>query len=266
MKQFDVAIIGSGLAGLTTALHLADKLRVAIICKRSVSDNASRWAQGGIAAVIDPSDSFDQHISDTLVAGAGLCEEPAVRFVIEGATNAIDWLVEQGVPFSREQGAEQFHLTREGGHSHRRILHAADATGDAVQTTLEAKVRAHPNIELFENHMVVDLITGERINHKESGVLGLYLLDELSARVHTLATPSIVLATGGAGKVYLYTTNPDTATGDGTAMAWRAGCRGRGESESATFVASWIRSRSSTSQGLGPKPSTCGGLNNAITC
>ena len=225
MKQFDVAIIGSGLAGLTTALQLAEKLQVAVICKRSVSDSASRWAQGGIAAVIDPSDSVDEHLRDTLVAGADLCEEPSVRYIIERSTAAIDWLVDQGVPFSREESGNGFHLTREGGHSHRRILHVADATGDAVQNTLEAKVRNHPNIELFENHMVVDLIVGDRLAQKEAGVLGLYLLDESTGRVHTLPTPYVVLATGGAGKVYLYTTNPDTATGDGTAMAWRAGCR-----------------------------------------
>ncbi len=225
MKQFDVAIIGSGLAGLTTALQLAEKLRVAVICKRSVSDSASRWAQGGIAAVIDPSDSIEEHVHDTLIAGADLCEEPAVRFIVERSAAAIDWLVEQGVPFSREDGAEGFHLTREGGHSHRRILHVADATGDAVQTTLEAKVRNHPNIQLYEHHMVVDMITGDRLAQQEAGVLGLYVLDEATGRVHTMPTPFVVLATGGAGKVYLYTTNPDTATGDGTAMAWRAGCR-----------------------------------------
>ena len=225
MKQFDVAIIGSGLAGLTTALQLADKLRVAVICKRSVSDSASRWAQGGIAAVIDPSDSVDEHLQDTLIAGGGLCEESAVRFIIERSTKAIDWLVEQGVPFSKEEGSEGFHLTREGGHSHRRILHVADATGDAVQTTLEAKVRNHPNIQLLEHHMVVDLITGDRLDERDSGVLGLYVLDETTGRVQTMPTSFVVLATGGAGKVYLYTTNPDTATGDGTAMAWRAGCR-----------------------------------------
>lgn len=231
MKQFDVAIIGSGLAGLTTALQLAEKLRVVVICKRSVSENASRWAQGGIAAVRDPADTVAEHVEDTLIAGGGLCEKEAVQFILENASNAIDWLVEQGVPFSREDDPAQFtdlngfHLTREGGHSHRRILHVADATGDAVQTALEAKVKNHPNIELYEHHMVIDLITGERLGQSDAGVLGAYVLDENSGRVTTLACPYIVLACGGAGKVYNYTTNPDTATGDGIAMAWRAGCR-----------------------------------------
>jgi L-aspartate oxidase len=225
MKQYDVVVIGSGLAGLTAALQLSEKLRVAIICKRAVSDSASRWAQGGIAAVIDPSDSVEEHVSDTLTAGGALCEEAAVRHIVTQSSNAIDWLVQQGVPFSKEDSATGFHLTREGGHSHRRILHVADATGDAVQRVLEAKVRNHPRIELLEQHMVVDLVTGDRINMPDQRVHGLYVLDESTGRVLAISTPFVVLATGGAGKVYLYTTNPDTATGDGTAMAWRAGCR-----------------------------------------
>lgn len=228
MKQFDVAIIGSGLAGLTTALHLAEKLNVAVICKRTVSESASRWAQGGIAAVRDPADSVTEHVDDTLEAGAGLCERDSVQYILENASNAIDWLIAQGVPFSRQDDSDAgtpYHLTREGGHSKRRILHVADATGDAVQTTLEAKAQAHPNIELFEHHMVIDLITGDRLGIGDSGILGAYVLDEVSGRVETLACPYIVLACGGAGKVYNYTTNPDTATGDGIAMAWRAGAR-----------------------------------------
>ena len=231
MKQFDVAIIGSGLAGLTTALQLADRLKVAIVCKRSVSDSASRWAQGGIAAVQDPADSVQEHLRDTLIAGGGLCERDSVQFILENASKAIDWLVQQGVPFSKDIAPSTskepagFHLTREGGHSHRRILHVADATGDAVQNALEAKVRSHPNISLFEHHMVIDLIQGDRLNQKNAGMLGAYILDEMSQSVQTLTCPYIVLACGGAGKVYNYTTNPDTATGDGIAMAWRAGCR-----------------------------------------
>jgi L-aspartate oxidase len=225
MKQYDVVVIGSGLAGLTAALELAEQLRVAIICKRTVSDSASRWAQGGIAAVIDPSDSVEEHVQDTLVAGADLCEEVAVRHILGRASGAIDWLVKQGVPFSKEDSATGFHLTREGGHSHRRILHVADATGDAVQRVLEAKVRSHPRIELLEHHMVVDVVTGDRVGKTDNHVHGLYVLDENSDRVQPMSTRFVVLATGGAGKVYLYTTNPDTATGDGTAMAWRAGCR-----------------------------------------
>lgn len=228
MKQFDVAIIGSGLAGLTTALHLATKLNVAVICKRSVSDSASRWAQGGIAAVRDPADSVVEHVEDTLQAGAGLCERDSVQYILEHASEAIDWLIDQGVPFSKQDAGENdsaYHLTREGGHSKRRILHVADATGDAVQTTLEAKAQAHANIELFEHHMVIDLMTGERIGQSNAGIVGAYILDEESGQVETLACPYIVLACGGAGKVYNYTTNPDTATGDGIAMAWRAGAR-----------------------------------------
>ena len=230
MKQFDVAVIGSGLAGLTTALQLADKLKVAMVCKRSVSDTATRWAQGGIAAVRDPADSVSDHIRDTLIAGGGLCEKEAVQYIVENASEAIDWLVQQGVPFSRENtphanASDEFHLTREGGHSHRRILHVADATGDAVQNTLEAKVRQHPNIALYEHHMVIDLITGERLNRSDTGLMGAYILDESNRQVLTLACPHVVLACGGAGKVYNYTTNPDTATGDGIAMAWRAGAR-----------------------------------------
>ncbi len=225
MKQYDVVVIGSGLAGLTTALQLANTMNVGIICKKTVSDSASRWAQGGIAAVIDPTDTIEEHVRDTLVAGANLCEEASVRNIITQASQAIDWLVQQGIPFSKEDSNQGFHLTQEGGHSHRRILHVADATGDAVQRVLENKVRHHSNIELLEHHMVVDIVTNESFNPQHKHVSGLYVLDEVADRVLAISTPFVVLATGGAGKVYLYTTNPDTATGDGTAMAWRAGCR-----------------------------------------
>jgi len=235
--KFDVAIVGSGLAGLSVALHLAQTRKVAIISKRELLDGASNWAQGGIAAVLDSGDSHDQHIADTLVAGAGLCDEAATRFIVEHGREAIEWLIEQGVPFTRDESAELgFHLTREGGHSQRRIIHAADATGHAVQVTLEQKVRAHPNISLFEHHCAIDVITSDKLS--ASGVhggapslvgqprcYGLYVQDEQSGKVLTFEAEHTVLATGGAGKVYLYTTNPDTATGDGIAMAWRAGCR-----------------------------------------
>lgn len=226
--NFDVVIVGSGLAGLSVALHLAQNRKVAIISKRELKDGASNWAQGGIAAVLDSQDSHDQHIADTLIAGAGLCDETATRYIIEHGRAAIDWLIAQGVPFTRDVEAELgFHLTREGGHSQRRIIHAADATGHAVQVTLEQKVRAHPNISIFEHHIAIDLITSAKLGDTSATprCLGLYVLDSKSGKVKTFATQHTVLASGGAGKVYLYTTNPDTATGDGIAMAWRAGCR-----------------------------------------
>ena len=235
--KYDVVIVGSGLAGLSVALHLAQTRKVAIISKRELLDGASNWAQGGIAAVLDSGDSHDQHIADTLVAGAGLCDEAATRFIVEHGREAIEWLIEQGVPFTRDETAELgFHLTREGGHSQRRIIHAADATGHAVQVTLEQKVRAHPNISLFEHHCAIDVITSDKLTptgvHSGAPSLvgqprcyGLYVQDEQSGKVLTFEAEHTVLATGGAGKVYLYTTNPDTATGDGIAMAWRAGCR-----------------------------------------
>ncbi len=230
--KFDVVIIGSGLAGLSLALNLAGQHKVAVVSKRSLLDGASSWAQGGIAAVLDSNDSHDQHVADTLVAGAGLCDEAATRFIVENGRKAIQWLIERGVPFSRDPTAELgFHLTREGGHSQRRIIHATDATGLAVQQTLEQQVRNHPSITLFEHHCAIDLIMSDRLGER-SGLpraqphcLGVYVQDVQSGKVMTFAAQHTVLATGGAGKVYLYTTNPDTATGDGIAMAWRAGCR-----------------------------------------
>jgi len=224
--RFDTLIIGSGLAGLSLALKLADKQKVAVITKKSLLDGASAWAQGGIAAVLSPDDSLDEHIQDTLVAGAGLCDPTTTRFVIEHGASAIDWLISQGVPFTRDAGSDSgYHLTREGGHSHRRIIHAADATGLAVQETIAAKARNHPNITLLERHIAVDLITGKKLRRKDNRCYGAYALNSLSGDVITIAAQNTVLATGGAGKVYLYTTNPDTATGDGIAMGWRAGCR-----------------------------------------
>ena len=226
LKQYDVLILGSGTAGQSMALRLADRLRVAVVTKRELADSASNWAQGGIAAVLDNADSIEAHIRDTFVAGAGLCNAESTRFVVENGKRAIEWLIDRGVPFTREADSQLgYHLTREGGHSHRRIIHAADATGAAVQATLGEHVRNHPNIDIFEHHIAVDLVIGDKIGQPGAGCLGAYVLDIEADEVVTFAARNTVLATGGTGKVYLYTTNPDVATGDGVAMAWRAGCR-----------------------------------------
>lgn len=227
--KFDVAIIGSGLAGLSVALHLAEEKNVIVVSKGELFDGASNQAQGGIAAVLGPGDSHAQHIDDTLAAGAGLCDEASARFVVEHSREAIEWLIGQGVPFTRDDSVEPgYHLTREGGHSQRRIIHVADATGHAVQTTLEQRVRAHPHITLLEHHCAIDVITTKKLDPHGKGRLrcvGVYVQDVRQGRVVSIAADHTVLATGGAGKVYLYTSNPDAATGDGMAMAWRAGCR-----------------------------------------
>ncbi|HEY8354481.1 MAG TPA: L-aspartate oxidase [Methylophilaceae bacterium] len=225
MRQYDVLIIGSGLAGLTLALKVASDKKVCLVSKRGINDSSSNWAQGGIAAVLASDDSIEAHIQDTLTAGAGLCDAEVTRLVVERSRETVEWLINEGVPFTREADDSGFHLTREGGHSHRRIIHAADATGHAVQKTLAEKVRQHPNIDLMEDHIAVDLITARKVGIDSGECLGAYVLDNTSGKVLTIGAQHTVLATGGAGKVYLYTTNPDVATGDGIAMAWRAGCR-----------------------------------------
>ncbi|CAG4883847.1 quinolinate synthase, L-aspartate oxidase (B protein) subunit [Georgfuchsia toluolica] len=225
IKYYDVLILGSGLAGQSLALRLAETHKVALVTKRKLEDSSSAKAQGGIAAVLDTTDSIKSHIDDTLIAGAGLCDEAATRYIVEHSAEAVRWLIDKGVPFTRDETKFGFHLTREGGHSHRRIIHAADATGNAVQQTLTEIVRKHPNISILEDHIAVDLITGAKLGLKRQRCWGAYVLDLQSGHVVTIGAPYTVLATGGAGKAYLYTTNPDIATGDGVAMAWRAGCR-----------------------------------------
>ena len=228
MKQnhiYDVLIIGSGAAGLTSALQLDKHLRVALISKVSLQGGASWLAQGGIAAVFDENDSADAHVADTLVAGAGLCHEDSVRFVVENGPNAVRWLIEQGVAFTRENDQQNYHLTQEGGHSHRRILHTADATGKEVTGTLVEQVIAAENIDIFQQHCAVDLVTQADKNSRKIRCTGAYLLDIKTSVIALFHAKSVILASGGASKAYLYTSNPDGASGDGIAMAWRKGCR-----------------------------------------
>ncbi|MDR3221896.1 MAG: L-aspartate oxidase, partial [Candidatus Accumulibacter sp.] len=220
---FDVLIIGSGLAGQAAAIRLAESCKVGLISKRTLEDSASARAQGGIAAVLDNKDSIEDHIRDTFIAGAHLNDPKATRFVVENGKRAIEWLIGQGVKFTRD--ATGYHLTREGGHSTRRVIHVADATGFAVQETLTKIVRQHPNITVLEQHIAIDLITGEKLGLPENRCHGAYVLDNTQDEVVTIGAPHTLIATGGAGKVYLYTTSPDTSCGDGIAMAYRAGCR-----------------------------------------
>jgi len=223
-----VVIVGAGLAGLTVALHLAREGRqVIVLAKRSLSEGATAWAQGGIVGVLGSDDSIESHVRDTQDAGAGIVDEHAARFIAENSAKAIEWLVETGVPFSPDpDGPLGLHLTREGGHAVRRIAHAADATGRAIHESLLVQARGNPLISLRERWIAVDLVTSRHLERDEpSRVYGLYALDIDGRRVETIAASAVVLATGGVGKVYRYTTNPDTSTGDGIAMAWRAGCR-----------------------------------------
>ncbi len=231
----DVLIIGGGVAGLSLALRLAGQARVSVLAKSSLTQGSTLHAQGGIATVLSETDSFDSHIQDTLNAGAGLCRAEVVDYVVRHGPENIEWLIARNVPFTRSQaddvrearaGKHDFHLTHEGGHSQRRVIHAADATGRAVETTLETQVRNHPGIRVYQNHIAIDLITRHKLTRSgPNRCLGAYVLDKATGQVRVFASRFIVLATGGASKVYLYTTNPDTSTGDGIAMAWRAGCR-----------------------------------------
>jgi L-aspartate oxidase len=229
MLRCDVLIIGSGLAGLTSALKLADHKKVLIVSKREILDSSSQWAQGGVAAVMSVDDSIESHIKDTEFVGGDLTDPKVAHFVASHGKEAIQWLTDLNVPFSRDETTQQFHLTKEGGHSHRRVVHAKDATGKAIQKTLSEKVKAHPNITILENHIAVDLITEKKSlkveKIKSNRCLGAYVLNNKTGKVMTVASQETILAAGGVSKVYLYTTNPDVSTGDGVAMAWRAGCR-----------------------------------------
>ena len=227
MTKFDVLIVGSGAAGLTAALTLAAKYKVGVIAKGRLSEGATGWAQGGVAAVLEEGDSFESHVRDTMIAGAGLNNRAIVEHVVGGAPVAIARLAELGVPFNLDDDGEGWHLTREGGHSHRRIVHVADATGWAIQQALENAAAAHPNIILVPDMIAIDLVTGRHAEEftTSGAVHGMYAFNRGTGRVETLLARATILATGGAGRTYLYSTAPRGATGDGIAMAWRAGCR-----------------------------------------
>ncbi len=229
MLRSDVLIIGSGLAGLTAALKLADHKKVLIVSKREILESSSQWAQGGVAAVMSSDDSIESHAKDTEFVGGGLTDPKVASYVASHGKEAIQWLIDLDVPFSRDETTHQFHLTKEGGHSHRRVVHANDATGKAIQKTLSDKVKSHPNITILENHIAVDLITEKKSlkvdKIKSNRCLGAYVLNNKTGKVITVSSQETILAAGGVSKVYLYTTNPDVSTGDGVAMAWRAGCR-----------------------------------------
>ena len=228
-SQFhDVLILGSGAAGLSLALRIPNHVRVAVLSKGSLTEGSTFYAQGGVSAVLDQQDSIESHVADTLDAGAGLCDEDIVRFTVSHSQDCIAWLEELGVAFTQEtrpDGSSGLHLTREGGHSHRRVVHAADATGRAIETTLARQVRRAPNIDVLENHIAVDLITTREPSGRNNRCVGAYVLNRATGQVQAFPARFLVLATGGASKVYLYTSNPDSASGDGIAMAWRTGCR-----------------------------------------
>ncbi|MCF6194592.1 MAG: FAD-dependent oxidoreductase, partial [Kangiellaceae bacterium] len=215
----DVLIIGSGAAGLTLALSLPDSMKITILSKDVLTEGSTYYAQGGISAVLDKSDSFESHIADTLDSGAGLCIEEVVRNVVQKGPGAIDWLIKSGVPFTREnsntEGTEGLHLTREGGHSNRRVAHAADASGRAIETTLVSEIKSKENIDLFEHHIAIDFVTTRKLRLKGNRCVGAYVLDKNKKKVKLIKAKFTVIATGGASKVYLYTSNPDGSSGDG---------------------------------------------------
>ncbi|MEM8593585.1 MAG: L-aspartate oxidase [Pseudomonadota bacterium] len=220
--SYDVLIIGAGAAGLSLALRLAEHANIAVLCKASHSHSSTYWAQGGIAAVLDDEDSVEAHVKDTLIAGSGLCDEAATTHIIEHSSSMIQWLIDLGTPFTKQDDPNdnnEYHLTKEGGHGHRRIIHADDATGKAVATTLLQHAIKHPNIHLIEEQMVIDLII------QDGRCSGAYVLNNHNQSVDVYQAKCVALATGGASKTYLYTTNPHGSSGDGIAMAWRAGCR-----------------------------------------
>ena len=222
----DVLIIGSGAAGLSLALRLPENIDIKILSKREITEGNTLYAQGGISAVLDSSDSIESHVQDTLNAGAGICDMHTVNKVVEHGPENIRWLLNLGVEFTREKNSESgYHLTKEGGHSHRRVVHAADATGKEIETSLVDHVKARKNISFIENSLAIDLIIAEKKKSANRRCIGAYVLNRKTNKVQAMAAKTVVLATGGASKVYLYTSNPDVATGDGVAMAWRAGCR-----------------------------------------
>ena len=225
--QYDVLVIGSGASGLSLALQIAEYADVAVLSKAALSEGATLYAQGGISAVLDVYDTIDSHVEDTLKAGAGLCNQEIVRFVVEQGRESIQWLIDIGVNFTKNPipNGHEYHLHQEGGHSHRRIIHAADSTGKEIENTLEGLVRVHPRISLFDHHTAVDLITAAKLGLTDNRCLGAYVYDQKHDKVKVFRARFTVLATGGAGKVYLYTSNPDICTGDGIAIACRAGCR-----------------------------------------
>ncbi len=233
MHDFDVLIIGSGAAGLSLALRLDSGFRIAVISKGPLNDGCTAWAQGGISAVIDDEDSIESHMADTIDAGAGLCDETAVQHAVTQGKEMISWLTKIGVKFTHEMGLDgksYLHLTREGGHTHRRVVHAADATGWAIENALIKNTSENKNISLFDNHIAIDLITTYKLFYDQkqktgNQCVGAYVLNIKHHKIETFRAKYVVLATGGASKVYLYTSNPDGASGDGIAMAWRAGCR-----------------------------------------